>query len=196
MPRLVPPLSLFAALALAAGGASAHLIGASGAGLAQGLAHPLTGLDHVLAMVAVGLWAAQLGGRALWAVPAAFVGAMAAGGALGAAGVALPLAELGIAASLVVLGLLVAFGSRLPLLAAAPLVGLFALCHGHAHGTELPEAASMLGYGAGFIAATALLHGIGLALGLLLQGRGATRLLRLGGAGIATAGGAFLLTLS
>jgi len=181
---LLPALALL----FAAGGAEAHPLGVHGAGFASGLAHPFLGLDHVLAMVAVGLWAAQLGGRAIWAVPAAFIAVMVAGGALGMAGVALGPVELGIAASLVVLGALVTFGVRLPLAAAAALVGAFALFHGHAHGTELPEAASALGYAGGFVIATALLHATGVAAGRTLW-RGAARpWLRLSGAAIAAAG--------
>jgi urease accessory protein len=183
---------LAAGLALFAGVAEAHPFGAPGAGFAHGFVHPLGGLDHVLAMIAVGLWAAQLGDRTLWVVPAAFVGTMVLGGVLGAVGAPLPMVEFGIAASLVVLGALVAFGSRLPLAAAASIVGLFALFHGHAHGTELPETLSGLGYGAGFVLATALLHAFGIGLGLL--SRGAARpALRAGGAAIAAAGLALIL---
>jgi urease accessory protein len=181
---LLPALALL----LAAGGAEAHTLGAHGAGFASGLAHPFLGLDHVLAMVAVGLWAAQLGGRAVWAVPAVFVAVMLAGGALGMTGVALGPVELGIAASVVVLGALVTFGVRLPLAAAMALAGAFALFHGHAHGTELPEAASALGYACGFVIATALLHAAGIAAGLTLGRGGARPYLRLSGAAIAAAG--------
>src|SRR5690348_15731656 len=117
--RAVPALVLAAALAaLAPAGAEAHLLDAHGAGLAQGFAHPFAGLDHMAAMIAVGLWAAQRGGRALWAVPAAFVAMMAIGGGIALAGSPLPLAEQGIAASLVILGLLVALALRLPVAAA------------------------------------------------------------------------------
>jgi urease accessory protein len=176
-----------AVLVLAAGGAEAHEFGAHGAGFAQGLAHPFGGLDHLLAMLAVGLWAAQLGGRALWAVPVAFLAAMALGGVAGAAGLPLPRVELGIAGSLVGIGALVLTAARLPPALAAALVGLFALFHGHAHGTELPQAASALSYGLGFLAATALLHGAGITAARL-AGSGAAALVRLGGAGVAAAG--------
>ena len=135
-------LLALAALTATASGAAAHTFGAHGAGFAQGLAHPLGGIDHLLAMVAVGLWAAQLGGRALWAVPGAFVAMMVVGGAAGMLGALLPLVEPGIAFSLVVLGILVALAARLPVAISAVLVGLLALFHGHAHGSELPEAAS------------------------------------------------------
>jgi urease accessory protein len=186
-PLLVPSLSLLCAGA-GASGAAAHTFGAQGAGFAQGFAHPFGGLDHLLAMVAVGLWAAQRGGRALWAVPVAFVAMMALGGIGGALGLTLPLVELAIAASLVVLGIAVAFAVRLPVALSALVVGLFALFHGHAHGTELPETASALTYGLGFIAATAALHGIGIATGMLLKRDAGKILVRLGGAGIAATG--------
>jgi urease accessory protein len=185
--RFARPLLSGAAFLLIAGAAEAHTIGAHGAAFAQGLAHPFGGIDHLLAMVAVGLWSAQLGGRALWAVPAAFVAVMALGGLLGMAGAPLP-AELGVAASLLALGLLVAFAARLPVAGAAALVGAFALFHGHAHGTELPAAASALGYGAGFVLATALLHLLGIGAGLALWRGGSRGWLRAGGAAIAAAG--------
>src|SRR5580698_8957387 len=124
-------------------------------GFSAGVAHPLHGLDHILAMVAVGLWAAQLGGRAKWLVPASFVSVMALGGALGMAGVAIPFAEQGIFASVLILGVLIAASVRLPLAASMSIVGLFALCHGHAHGTEIPAAASGFNYALGFVLATA-----------------------------------------
>jgi urease accessory protein len=168
--------------------AAAHTFGAQGAGFAQGFLHPFGGIDHLLAMVAVGLWAAQRGGRALWAVPAAFLGMMIVGGIAGASGLTLPLVELGIAVSLIVLGVAVTLSIRLPVAAAASLVGLFALFHGHAHGTELPETASALAYGLGFVAATAALHGIGVATGVLLKRDAGKLLVRVGGAGIAATG--------
>lgn len=135
-------------------------------GFEHGFLHPLTGLDHMLAMVAVGLLAARIGGRALWAVPASFLLLMLAGGALGMAGLDLPYVEIAIALSVVVLGGAVALGASLPLAAAMTLAGGFALFHGHAHGSEMPETMSGLSYAAGFLAATALLHLSGIALGL------------------------------
>jgi urease accessory protein len=193
--RAVPAPFLAAALLvlLAPAGAEAHLLGAHGAGLAQGLAHPFAGIDHLLAMVAVGLWAAQRGGRALWAVPLAFVAMMALGGALGIAGAPLPLVEPGIAGSLVVLGLLVALALRLPLAAAMAVVGAFAVFHGHAHGTELPEAMAPVAYAAGFVLATAALHGVGVAAGLALRRPMGQALVRASGAGVALAGLALAL---
>ena len=167
-------------------------------GLAHGFAHPASGLDHVLAMVMVGLFAAQLGGRALWLLPAAFVGLMAAGGALGIAGLGLPFVEAGIALSVAALGAAVAFKLRAPLAATMGAVGLFALFHGHAHGAEMPAGADGLLYAAGFVAATALLHLAGIAIGLLL-GRTADRrgeaVVRASGA-LACLAGIFLLFAS
>ena len=157
-------------LALAPAVAFAHP-GHDGVSLFHGLAHPFGGLDHIAAMVAVGLLAAQLGGRALWAVPASFVTAMAAAGYAGMAGMALPFAEAGIAPSIVVLGAIVAFRVTMPVAAAMGLVAFFAIFHGHAHGVEMPETASGLAYGAGFVAATALLHAIGVGFGLTIGAR-------------------------
>ena len=158
----------FAALAIAAlpPAAFAHTgVGVTG-GFGHGVAHPVGGLDHILAMVAVGLFAAHLGGRALWLVPAAFVGMMAVGGGVGVSGMSLPFVETGIAASVVVFGLAIAFRWNLPLVAAMALVGFFAVFHGHAHGSEMPVDASGLRYGLGFMLATALLHAAGIAVGL------------------------------
>lgn len=157
-------------------------------GFTGGFSHPLSGLDHILAMVAVGLWAAQLGGRALWAVPASFVGFMVVGGALGMAGVHLPMVETGILVSILVLGLLIAAAVRLPAVAGMGIVGLFALFHGHAHGTELPAAATGVLYACGFIVATALLHACGIALGLLAQKKLPAPAIRWAGAAIVVAG--------
>lgn len=186
-------------LALAAVAAPTAALAHAGAGAAHGLAdgflHPLSGIDHVLAMVAVGVLAAQNGGRALWLVPLAFVGMMLAGGALGMAGVAMPFVEAGIALSVLVLGLVLALGPPPPTLAAMALVGFFALFHGHAHAAEMPETASRLGFGAGFVLATLLLHAAGLGLGLAVGRSGtaaAGRTMRLAGGAISLAGAAFL----
>ena len=154
----------------------------------SGLNHPLHGLDHILAMVAVGLWASQLGGRSLWAVPATFVGVMMAGGALGMMGLPLPLVETGILLSVLVLGVLIASAARLPLAASMGVVGLFALFHGYAHGTEIPLAASGLSYGFGFVAATTLLHASGIALGLAAQKMVTASAVRFAGVAIAICG--------
>lgn len=157
------------------------------AGLLAGLAHPLLGLDHLLAMFAVGLWAAQQAGAARWALPLTFVGTMLLGGLLGFAGLQLPLLESGIAASLLALGLLVAVAVRLPLALALGLTALLALSHGVAHGLELPVLASPWGYAGGFLAATAALHGCGYALVRRLP-QAAAPLVRLAGTASAAAG--------
>ncbi|UKJ74643.1 HupE/UreJ family protein [Azospirillum brasilense] len=190
--------SVTAAAALAAlpNAALAHTFGARDAGFVHGFMHPVGGWDHLLAMVAVGLWAAQRGGKALWALPVAFVGAMIGGGLLGLAGIDLPQVELGIVLSVVALGALIALQSRLPLLASAGVVALFAVFHGHAHGAEMPEAAQPLLYGLGFALSTALLHGagIGAALSLrrLVEGRKSALALRGTGAVVGLAGVALL----
>lgn len=133
-------------------------------GFVHGFEHPLGGLDHLLAMVAVGLWAAQTGGRALWALPAAFVGAMILGGLAGMAGLTLPAVELGILGSVLALGALVAFQPKLSLGVSAAITAAFAVFHGYAHGIEMPVAASPSAYGLGFATATALLHAGGIGL--------------------------------
>jgi len=189
MNRRLTRLAVAAALVLLPGVALAHSGHGDAAGFARGFMHPLGGLDHVLAMVAVGLYAALLGGRALWLVPATFVAVMALGGAAGVAGYALPYTEIGIALSVVVLGVAVALRVGLPALAAMALVGVFAVFHGHAHGAEMPQSLSGYDYAAGFLAATALLHGAGIALGL-----GIGKLSDLGGRRVAqAAGGAMAL---
>ncbi|MBN9222743.1 MAG: HupE/UreJ family protein [Mesorhizobium sp.] len=157
--------------------AYAHVGVGTTSSFTAGFMHPLSGLDHMTVMVAVGLWAALKGGKAIWAWPAAFVGVMLAGAALGMAHVPVPFVEPGILASVVALGLLVALAVDLPISAGVAIIGLFALFHGHAHGTEVPENAGGLEYMAGFAVATALLHAIGIAagLGLGLKFRGLTR---------------------
>ncbi|CAO3362213.1 urease accessory protein [Azospirillum palustre] len=167
--------------------ADAHTFGAHDAGFAHGFLHPIGGWDHLLAMVAVGLWAAQRGGAALWALPAAFVTAMIGGGLLGMTGIELPAVELGIAGSVIALGALIAAQSRLSLPVSLVVVSAFALFHGHAHGAEMPEAAQPLLYGLGFALATALLHGAGVGAALSLRGvvRGGTGALALRGLGAA-----------
>ena len=175
--------------------ASAHTGVGDASGFMHGVMHPIGGLDHVLAMVTVGLFAAHLGGRALWLVPASFVTMMMVGGMFGIYGVPVPFIETGIALSVVVLGAVVALQASLPVTAAMGLVGLFAIFHGHAHGTEMPLEASGLTYAAGFLLATAALHTVGIGLGLALnrsaQGA-ARRMTQVGGAGIALAGVALL----
>ncbi len=160
-------------------------------GLAAGFAHPFHGIDHLLAMIAVGAWAAQQGRRAVWALPTAFVGVMAVGGALGLAGVGLAGSESIVIASVLVLGAVIAAALKPPLWIAAPLVATFALFHGLVHGAELPAAASAPAYASGFVAATALLHAAGIALAIALR-RGA-RHLALRAAGAAQIGAGVLL---
>jgi urease accessory protein len=165
------PFKLLSLAVLATAGFSsaalAHVGDHSHMSLAEGLVHPFSGLDHVLAMVAVGLWASQLGGRALWLLPLTFPAVMAAGAALGMSGVALPGVEIGIAGSVMVLGGAVALALRPSLAISIPLIGAFALLHGYSHGVELPVSVSALSYGAGFIAATLALHGLGIAIGVM-----------------------------
>lgn len=176
-------------LCLLSGTASAHTGDhTTFTGFSGGLAHPLLGLDHLLAMIAIGLWAAQQGGRATWAVPAAFVGAMALGGGLAWSGIALAHAETGIALSVLVLGLLVATRRRWTLAAGMAIAAAFALFHGYAHGLEMPQAASPVLYGLGFVLATACLHGVGIAGSLI--GRYA---MQAAGVGIAVSGLARIL---
>ena len=150
------------AYVLIASAAEAHSFGAQDAGLVAGLTHPFVGLDHLLAMIAVGIWAGQLGGKAVWLIPLTFVSVMSASAILASFGLFLPLVEPAIACSVLILGLLIAGSIRLPTSAGAFLVGLFAVFHGYAHGLELPQAASPILYGAGFVLATALLHGLGI----------------------------------
>lgn len=156
-------------------------------GFMAGMAHPVFGLDHLLAMFAVGLWAAQQNGAARWALPLTFVGTMLAGGLLGFAGVEIPLMETGIAGSVLAFGLLVAVAARLPMAASIGLTALFALSHGVAHGLELPVLASPFGYAVGFIVATAALHAIGFALVRFLPSAAAP-LVRMAGAASALTG--------
>lgn len=179
------------AYALPAYGHSGEAAGFSG-GFVSGFLHPIFGWDHVVAMVAVGLWGAFLGAPAIWILPVVFPMVMAFGGALGILGVPIPAVETGIAASAVVLGGLVALAMRAPLWMAAIIVGAFAIFHGHAHGTELPNAAAPLAYSIGFVISTGLLHLCGIAFGLLVGRPGGTVAVRTGGAAIAVTGVAFL----
>ncbi|MEZ5890247.1 MAG: HupE/UreJ family protein [Xanthobacteraceae bacterium] len=186
---------LAAASVLTPVAALAHTGAGHAHGVVHGLMHPISGLDHVLAMVAVGMLAAMLGGRAIWLVPASFVALAAVGGVLGMQGVPVPFVEFGISASVVLLGLAIALQAKLPLGWTAGLVGLFGLYHGFAHGAEMPADASGLAYGVGFLAATAMLHiaGIGLGLGIAqLAKSSATRFAQAGGTAIALAGVALL----
>lgn len=178
--------------ALVPGLASAHEQTGQAAGLLSGLMHPVSGLDHVLAMVAVGIWGAQLGAPAMWVLPIAFPMVMAFGGMLALMGIPLPGAELGIALSALILGALVLTESRPSLMAAAAIVAFFAIFHGHAHGTELPAGASGVFYSVGFVAATGMLHACGIALGLVHGRRSGRMFLRAAGGAVAGAGLYFL----
>lgn len=162
-------------------------------GLASGLLHPLTGLDHLVAMVAVGLWGAELGAPALWLLPILFPLVMACGGVLGVVGVPLPMPEVFVAASGVVLGLAVALRWNPGLAVACGLVAIFAVFHGHAHGVELPRAANPFAYGMGFVVSTGLLHLCGIGIGVLAARPGWHRVYRGSGALIAAIGGYFLV---
>jgi urease accessory protein len=175
--------------------ASAHVGVGDTHGFVHGFSHPLGGIDHMLTMVAVGVFAAHLGGRALWLVPLSFVAVMALAGWAGMAGIGVPFVELGIGLSIVVLGLVVALQLNPPTVVAMALVGFFAIFHGHAHGAEMPETASGLAYAAGFVGATALLHAIGIGLGLAAGKTGAAysrRIVQAGGGAMTLAGIAIL----
>jgi urease accessory protein len=170
-----------------------HVEGDVAGGLASGLLHPVSGLDHVVAMVAVGLWGAQLGAPAIWLLPVTFPLAMALGGMLGLMGIDLPGVEVGIALSAVALGALVLTESRPPLWLGAVVVGVFALFHGHAHGTELPDGSNGLLYSLGFVAATGCLHAVGIAIGLIHRWQPGKLAIRAGGGAVALAGVVFLV---
>jgi len=178
-----------AILVLAAGDAAAHTGQPGGTtGFVAGLLHPITGIDHLLAMLAVGMWGAQLGMPALWMLPVAFPIVMAFGGALGILGVPLPHAETAIVLSVVLLGAAIAWGRRPPLALAAALVAFFAIFHGHAHGAELPQQASAVAYSAGFVLATGSIHLTGIGIGFVTRLPRGDGLLRVGGAAITLAG--------
>jgi urease accessory protein len=177
-----------AAMAVASNAAFAHTGAEHAFSFASGFTHPVTGLDHLLAMVAVGLWAGLNGGRALWAWPVAFVGVMVFGGLLGISGIAVPLVEAGILASVVVLGLLVLAAAQLPVALGAILIAAFALLHGNAHGAELPDGAAAATYAAGFVIATAILHAIGIGVSRMASSANGRLLVRGAGALVAAAG--------
>jgi len=182
----------FAAVAAMSTPAFAHTTPGQAQGFITGFLHPLSGLDHVLAMVAVGIWGAQLKRPAIWILPVAFPLVMSFGGVLGIRGVPLPGVEIGVAASAVVLGIVIALELRPPLWIAALIVSAFAIFHGHAHGTELPKAAAPLTYALGFVLATGLLHLSGILIGLVDWLPAGGKLLRTAG-GVIAATGLFLL---
>lgn len=189
-----PPAETLLALlvVLSATPAWAHVQQGQTAGFLTGVRHPISGLDHVLAMIAVGLWGAQLGPPAIWLLPVTFPMVMAVGGFLGLVGIPLPGVEVGIALSAVLLGLMVAREGRPPLWLAATLVAFFAVFHGHAHGTELPAGQSGLLYSIGFVIATGCLHGVGIAISLVHRWGWGRFTLRVAGAAVAVAGLVFL----
>jgi urease accessory protein len=168
--------------------AFAHTGTAQATGFMHGFAHPMGGADHLLAMVAVGLWASQIGGRALWAVPSVFVAVMTLGGFLGFYDVPVPFVEGGILVSVLILGVLIAGAFSPPLAYSALVVGIFAIFHGHAHGAEMPTAMGAASYTAGFVMATAILHSVGMGLGMLLQKTEPQTVNRLAGSAIALGG--------
>jgi urease accessory protein len=176
------------ATGLGATPAFAHITADMGSGIADGFLHPLTGFDHLLAMVSVGIWGAELGAPAIWGLPIAFPLIMALGGALGVVGMPLPAGELLIALSVVVLGALVAMAWRLPIWAALAIVGVFAVAHGHAHGVELPRAADALAFTVGFVLSTGLLHLGGITIGLLSRWSAGVIAIRSSGCAVALAG--------
>lgn len=189
--RFISALAI--ALALAADPAAAHTGTGVTGGFTSGFQHPLLGFDHLLAMLAVGIWGAQMGGRLIWKLPVAFPLVMAVGGLLGMAGVTIPYVETGIALSVLALGLVIALALRPPEPIALLLIAIFAIFHGYAHGVELPSAADPAAYAVGFVVATGLIHvagiGIGLTIGKLFDGRLARGL----GGAIAAAGVYFLI---
>jgi urease accessory protein len=185
-------LALFLGLALLPGEALAHITHGPIGGFAGGFTHPLTGLDHFLAMFAVGVWGAQMGGRSVWALPVAFPLVMTIGGIAGMAGLVLPYVEVGIALSILVLGLAIALKWHPIEIVPLALIAIFALCHGYAHGVELPSAADPAAYAAGFVLATGLIHVLGIVVGLLL-GKPLHGWLARGLGGVIATGGVFYL---
>ncbi len=190
----ITAIAATAALLLAASPALAHTGGSAG-GFISGLSHPIGGWDHILAMVAVGLWGAQLGRPLVWLLPIAFPLMMAAGAATGLMGYPLPGVEIGIACSAIALGLMVLLEAKLPVAAAIAVVAFFAVFHGHAHGTELPAGQSGLLYSIGFVIATGLLHGVGIGIGAVHHWKAGKVFLRSAGACV-LAGGVFFLCAS
>ena len=189
--RRFSPLSILFSLAYPVA-LFAHTRGGEAVGFLSGLRHPVSGLDHVLAMIAVGLWGAQLGAPAVWLLPVTFPMVMAFGGMLGLMGVHLPGIEIGIAVSAIALGLAVFLEARPKLAVAALLVGFFAIFHGHAHGTELPPGGNALLFSIGFVIATGLLHATGIGIGLIHRWPAGRMVLRAAGLFVAAAGVVFL----
>jgi len=195
MTRTPIRLMLAAVILICASPAFAHT-GQNANGFIAGVTHPISGLDHVAAMVAVGLWGGILGKPSLWLLPITFPLIMCVGATLGIAGVPVPAVEEGIALSGVVLGAMVLFAIRPPLWLSMTLVVIFAIFHGYVHGAEFPNSANPVGYAAGFVLATSALHLIGIAIGQLWHWRSGKLVVRACGAAIAIAGGAFLTGLA
>lgn len=189
--RGAAPTLLALLLLLAAVPAHAHEQTGQAAGFLSGLAHPVSGLDHVLAMICVGLWGAQLGAPAIWMLPVVFPMLMALGGFLGLVGVSVPGTEVGIALSAILLGVMVALEAHPPLWVAVTLVGVFGIFHGYAHGTELPAGENALLYSVGFVVATGCLHGVGIGIGIAHRWSAGRLALRVAGAAVALAGVSF-----
>jgi urease accessory protein len=190
--RVVAVRAALLGLALAPAVALAHEETGQAAGLLSGLSHPVSGLDHVLAMIAVGLWGAVLGPPAIWVLPVAFPLVMAVGGLMGLLGVPVPGVEIGIAVSAIVLGVMVLAEVRPAIWVAAAIVAFFAIFHGHAHGRELPAGTSALLYSLGFVVATGLLHAVGIVLGVAHRWAAGRQAVRVAGGGVALAGIFFL----
>jgi len=192
MNRISPHLAKLLTVALVmfavAPGAEGHVMPGEAIGFVSGLKHPISGLDHIIAMVSVGLWGAQLGAPAIWLLPVTFPLIMAVGGFLGLIGVPLPGTEIGIALSGILLGAVVLLEWRPRLYWAAALVGVFGLYHGHAHGAELPPGQDALLYSLGFILATGFLHITGIAIGLIHRWKWGENMLRVAGAGVCACG--------
>jgi urease accessory protein len=193
--QLIPFMGAFALAVMLPFAAHAHVSAGETVGFWHGLQHPIEGLDHILAMLAVGLWATQIGGRALWAVPLTFVSVMAIGGVLGIVGAPIPFVEQGIIASDLILGGLVLLATRLPLSISMVIVGLLAIFHGYAHGQEMPKEASGLLYATGFVLSTALLHLSGMGIALIIKNLLKEKMVRIAGGGILL-GGIYVLVQS
>jgi urease accessory protein len=183
-------LSLY--LGIFAQSAQAHIVAGASTGFFSGVLHPISGLDHILAMVSVGIWGAQLGQPAIWILPVTFPMMMAFGGLMGFLGVPLPFTELGIALSMVVLGGAIMLEARPPLPVVMAIVAFFAIFHGHAHGTELPKGESALLYSLGFVLATGFLHLVGVTIGVIYRWPVGKRALRLAGSVVSLTGVFFI----
>jgi urease accessory protein len=186
------PVAVAVVLMALAGDAEAHIRADEATGFFSGVLHPVSGLDHILAMVSVGVWGAQLGSPAIWILPVTFPVMMAFGGLLGFLGVPLPATEIGIALSMVVLGAAVMLKALPPLPVVMVIVAFFAIFHGYAHGTELPRGESALLFSLGFVVATGFLHLLGITIGLIHRWAWGERALRVAGSGVSLAGALFL----